>query len=161
MDVATVTQTIQIIIAPVVMVTACAIILGGLLSRYAAINDRLRLMSRERLDLLTIKKGGNLDEFSAERLKEIDTQNPLLLRHHELTHRAVQGVYYSIVVHIADMFIIAVEAYLKTNWLATVVLLVFLAGTGLLFWAMVLAALEIRTSHDALHYEVERVGKLE
>jgi hypothetical protein len=61
----------------------------------------------------------------------------------------------------ADMFIIAVEAYLKTNWLATVVLLVFLLGTGMLFWAMVLAALEIRTSHDALHYEVRRVGELE
>jgi uncharacterized membrane protein YphA (DoxX/SURF4 family) len=45
-------RTIQLILAPVVMVTACAILLAGLLSRFAALNDRLRLLARERLDLL-------------------------------------------------------------------------------------------------------------
>ncbi len=37
-----VTEIIQTIIAPVVMVDACAILLGGLLNHSAAIDDRLR-----------------------------------------------------------------------------------------------------------------------
>ncbi len=44
-----VTRIIQTIIAPVVMVNACAIILGGLLNHSATINARLRGMARERL----------------------------------------------------------------------------------------------------------------
>ena len=47
-----VTRTIQLILAPVVMITACALLLNGLLSRYDALNARLRIMGRERLDLL-------------------------------------------------------------------------------------------------------------
>lgn len=47
-----VATTIQEILAPVVMVTACALILSGLITRAQAINDRLRLMDGERLDVL-------------------------------------------------------------------------------------------------------------
>jgi hypothetical protein len=49
-----VARTIQLIIAPVVMVTTCSILLGGLLSHYAALNDRLRGMARE----LNLKHSG-------------------------------------------------------------------------------------------------------
>ena len=31
-------QIIQLILAPVVMITSCALVLGGLLGRYAAVN---------------------------------------------------------------------------------------------------------------------------
>jgi len=47
-----VTRIIQTIIAPVVMVNACAILLGGLVSHSNAINDRLRAMARERIEML-------------------------------------------------------------------------------------------------------------
>ena len=46
------TQVIQFIIAPTVMVSACSLILNGILVRYAQVNDRLRLMAHERWDLV-------------------------------------------------------------------------------------------------------------
>ena len=39
------------------MVTSCAILIGGMLTHYAAINDRLRGMTRERLSLLRQPSG--------------------------------------------------------------------------------------------------------
>lgn len=45
-------RNIQIILAPAVMITACGILLGVLHGRYQTINDRLRLMTAERLALL-------------------------------------------------------------------------------------------------------------
>lgn len=45
-------RNIQIILAPVVMITMCVILLGGLHGRYQTINDRLRLMTAERPALL-------------------------------------------------------------------------------------------------------------
>ena len=47
----TIARTIQLIVAPVVMVTAGAILSGGLLSHAGAINDRLRTLAHERLDV--------------------------------------------------------------------------------------------------------------
>ncbi len=42
---------IATIIAPVVMITACAILISGMLAQYAQINDRLRSVAKERLGL--------------------------------------------------------------------------------------------------------------
>ena len=47
----TIARTIQLIVAPVVMVTAGAILSGRLLTHAGAINDRLRTLAHERLDV--------------------------------------------------------------------------------------------------------------
>ena len=52
MSAETVTRTIQLILAPVVMLSACSVFVGGVLAHYAAINDRIRTMVHERLELL-------------------------------------------------------------------------------------------------------------
>jgi len=83
------------------MVSACAILLTGLLSRYAAINDRLRAMRRA-----SPTPAG----LVGERLDEIDAQIPLLLRHHKRAHDAVLAVYCASAVYIGDMFVIALGA---------------------------------------------------
>jgi hypothetical protein len=161
MDIETVTRTIQLILAPVVMVTACAITLTGLLARYAAINERLQAMVRERLDLLTARGAAEtVDSLSGERLTQIDAQIPLLLRHHKQAHDSVLFVYYAVAVYVADMFVIAIVAATGAAWASGAVLILFLAGTGLLFVGILLMAIEVRTSHQALHDEVQRVAGL-
>ena len=86
MDTQMIGQIIQFIVAPVVMISSCALILNGLLARYGAINDRLRLMTHERLELLRTDKN---DPLTAERVSEIDRQIPILLHRHKQLHDAV------------------------------------------------------------------------
>jgi hypothetical protein len=156
-----VASTIQLILAPVVMVTACALILNGVLARYAAVNDRLRLLSRERFDLVRAGRGQLADdEISRERLQEIDAQVPELVRHHRLLHDGVLAVYAAILVFVLDMFVIAIAAMSGAAWLATAALLTFLGGTGVLLIGVLLTALEVRTSHRAVQFEAERVSRL-
>ncbi|MEP7285825.1 MAG: DUF2721 domain-containing protein [Chloroflexota bacterium] len=159
MNVETVARTIQLILAPVVMVTACSILLGSLQTRYGVINDRLRAMARERLDLLQ-SPAGTAPTFVEERLSELDTQIPLLLKHHQLAHHAVLMVYCAIVVFIADMFVIAIGAVANIDLVATAVLLLFLLSTGLLFIGALYAVREVSTSQQALYYELRRVANL-
>ncbi len=154
MQLQTLASTIQLIIAPVVMVSACAILLGGLLSRYAAINDRLRLMARERLDLLRAAAQQPLDR---ERLEEIDDQIPLLVRHHRLAHHAVLAVYIAVAIFILDMFAIALAAVMYIDAVGVLVMLLFVGGMSALLVGAVLTAQEVRTSHQAIHYEVMRI----
>jgi hypothetical protein len=110
MSAATIAQTIQLILAPVVMVTACAILVGGIVSHYAAINDRLRTLTRERLDLLRGPNGAlssaftSGDAFRTERLQEIDRQVPHLARRLDLIHHALLAVYGAILIFVLSNF---------------------------------------------------------
>lgn len=166
MDLEAVTRTIQLVLAPVVMVTACAILLGALQSRYAFVNDRLRAMSGERLELLRTPGASSLtlpptaDAFVVERLEEIDRQVPDLLGRHLTLRNAILSVYYAIATFIATMFVIALATTLGTAFLATAILVLFLVGTALLFLGVGLTTLEVRASHLAVHYEVSRVMSL-
>src|SRR3974377_2419465 len=97
-----VTRIIQTIIAPVVMVNACAILLGGLLNHSSAINDRLRGMARERIELLRASGAPGADRLFGERLDEIDTQMPDLLHRLSLIRAAIMSVYGAILLLVVD-----------------------------------------------------------
>ena len=125
MNMQNVGEIIQFIVAPVVMITSCALILNGLLSRYAAINDRLRLMAHERLELLHAEHSDRLNE---EHLAEIDHQIPDLLHRHRQTHDAVLLTYCAIFLFILTMLAIALLVTSAANWMASVVLLLFLGA---------------------------------
>jgi hypothetical protein len=159
----TIARTIQLILAPVVMVSACAILTGGILSHYAAINDRLRALTRERLELLRGPDGAlsvalaTGDAFKQERLGEIDRQLPELARRLELVHHALLAVYGAILIFVLSMFVIALAALGGSAALAGAALVVFLVGTAVMLTGVLLVALEIRRSNDAIQYEVHRV----
>src|SRR5438132_9819698 len=116
MNVETVARNIQVVLAPVVMVTSCAILMGGLLARYAFVTDLLRAMVRERLTLPSDFGASELatrrqdDTLHSERLQAIDAELPDLLRRHKLAHDAVLAVYVAVMLFIASMFVIAVGA---------------------------------------------------
>lgn len=162
----TVARTIQLILAPVVMITSCALVLNGLLQRYAATNDRLRGMARERLGFIRSAGGEreaalqHADAYTTERLREIDHQLPDLLRRHKLVHDALLTIYLAIVVFVATMFVIGLAATERSPWAATTVLILFLIGTGIFMLGLLIAVIEIRTSHYAVHYEVAEVSRL-
>ncbi len=152
-----VTRIIQIIIAPVVMVNACAILLGGLLGHSAAINDRLRGMARERLELLRMPAASEADRLVVERLDEIDAQLPDLLGRLNLIRVAVLSGYGAILLLVIDMLVIALATLAPADWLTTAIIVVFLAGIGALFIGVLLTVLEARRSQRAIRFEVQRV----
>src|SRR5262245_59842342 len=148
------------------MVTACAITLNGVLPRYGLINDRLRGLTRERLDLLRAAGRADIEPpspeggLTAERIAVIDRQAPDLLRRHRRVHDAVLTLFAAMIVFVATMFVIALAAAADSSALATVALLLFLAGTAVVLAGVVVASLEVGASHRALQYEVERALSL-
>jgi hypothetical protein len=156
MDTQMIGQIIQLIVAPVVMISSCALVINGLLARYGAINDRLRLMTHERLDLLRI---GQLDHWNAERLSEIDSQLPGLLRRHKQLHDAILLTYCSIFLFLLAMFAIA-GLVGGITWMSYLVLVLFIGALLALMLGVTVAVVEIYRSHLAVRYEVERVLKL-
>lgn len=166
MSVQTITRAIQLILAPVVMVTSCAILANGILSRYASINDRMRALTKERLDLLRGTDGSmNMsavmgDSFKIERLREIDEQLPRLLHRHRLVHNSALATYLAILIFVASMLAIALAVLPNSVTMAIVALVVFLAGTIMLLVGVLLISSEVRTSNNEIRYEVVRVLSL-
>src|SRR5579871_384308 len=158
MSVAETAQILQLILAPVVMLSACGILVSGLLGHYQAINDRLRTLTRERLELLF--GGATPDRIAHERLEEIDVQLPALLRRHLQVRNAVLLFYTAIAIFTGCMLAIAMAILTGAAILAVGVLLLFLGGVVLLLLAALSSALEIRMSHEAVRYEVDRVAGL-
>ena len=158
MSAETITRTIQLILAPVVMVSACAVFVGGLLSHYEAINARMRTMARERLEIL--RGSGNTDRFVDERLGELDVQLPQLLHRHALVHHGLLAAYTGILILVASMCAIAYSAVTASEWLVALILAMFVAGILSMLLSVVLIALEVRVSQRAVTFEVQRVLRL-
>jgi hypothetical protein len=153
-----VSRIIQPILAPVVMVTSCAILLGGLLSRYSIINDRIRSLNRERLDLL--RAGTDPSGLNHERMTEIDVQAPELLHRLRIGHRAIGAVYSAILIFILDMFIIALVAFTGQTWTIVLALGVFFAGLISVCIGVASVAYELQMAMTSIAYEVEKVRSL-
>lgn len=166
MSVVSIQSIISPILTPVVLVTSCTLILNGLLTRYGAVNDRLRAMSRERLDLVRTARnaagmpGGSIDPLVLERLEEIDAQIPGLLHRHRMLRNAVFSVYSGMGFLVISMCVIALAVFRPAGWLDALVLALLLAGTLLLLFSVLLTAREVRISQQAVDYEVQRVAAL-
>jgi hypothetical protein len=154
-----VARTIQLIIAPVVLITACALIQNAILLRYAAVGQYMRSLGLERLQLLRSNK--MTDFFYLERLQEIDRQIPLLNRRHRMLQNITLVIYSSVSIFLTNMFAIALTVAIGSDTAATFALLLFLLGTGVLLVGVCLTMIEIQISHRAICYEVNRIAMLD
>jgi Ni/Fe-hydrogenase subunit HybB-like protein len=150
-------RAIQLILAPVVMFSACSVFVGGVLNHYTSVGDRIRALTRERLELL---RDPNPNPLAQERLDEIDVQLPDVLHRHRLIHHALLAVYASIAILIATMCVIAVTASVTADWVGSLVYGVFVLGVLAMLVGVVLITLEIRTSRRSIEFEVDRVRRL-
>jgi len=160
MTIETIIRTISLILAPVVMITGCAIILNGLFTRYEAISVRMRGMHRERLELLEAfgnrtSSAAHTVSFASQRVREIEAQLPNLLRRHKLIRNAVLAVEVAIVILVLSMFIIALAAMTNSIPTAEIALLAFLAGTSALLVGAVITTLELYRSQREVTYEIQ------
>ena len=154
---------VQAMVAPVVLITTAAILSGALLM-YSSVNDRMRAMDGERLGILTSAAGTLLSAAEVppagrERLTQIDTQLPMLLRRHRLLHNAVLSIYAGVAVLVLSVIAIGVAVTDSSGAAGTAALALVLAGTVTL--PLLFAARSIMIAMDAIHYEVARALSLE
>jgi Protein of unknown function (DUF2721) len=110
-------RTIQLILAPVVMFSACSIFVGGVLGHNTALGDRIRALTREQLESLRAlsSPAAGARGLFLERLEEIDSQLPELLDRHRLVHQAALTVDAAIGILVLTMCIIALTATITSE----------------------------------------------
>ena len=162
MDPEMVARTIQLIIAPAVMVTSCCIFGAGLLGHYSTIGERLRVTVRERVDLIRETEAESMSRLILrERLEDIDYQIPHLLRHHLLVRTSLAGILIAMVFYILDMFVIAFSVISNQSALYSAILLVFMLGVASQFVGVICAVFDAFMSHRIYAYETRHAMLLE
>jgi hypothetical protein len=156
---------IQAMVAPVVLITTGAILSGALLAMYGSVNDRMRAMDHERLDILTGTAGtllsvAEVPPAGLERLTQLDHQLPMLLRRHRLLHNAVLLIYGAVAVLVLSVIAIGVAVTGRSGATGTAALALVLAGTVTLLGGLLFAARSIMISMNAIDYEVRRALSL-
>jgi hypothetical protein len=159
-------SAISDMVAPVVLLTVGSLLCNGLLMLYSATNDRMREMTRERIDILTGPGGEKLEvdavpPMGRERLREIRAQLPLLLRRHKLTRLAVLTIYAAIGVLGLSIVVIAIAVAQQDEIAGRVALGLVLAGTIIMLLGIGASAFSLARSADAITYAVERTLSLD
>lgn len=163
MNIETMVHIINLILAPVVMISGCALVLNGLLNRYESIGGRLRLMHIELLDLLRTREQNQAEHaaksqsIDLNRQLEIEEQIPRLMRRYTLVRNAVLLVEVAVITFVVDMFAIALADLLPSfNPLATILLVGFLLGVTFLLISLTFSIVEVYDSHREVAYEAVR-----
>ena len=161
----TAVNAISAMVAPVVLLTTGGLLSNGLLTVYNSINDRIREMTRERIEILSGPEGEILERSSVrpsglERLTQIEEQLPRLLRRHQLTRTSLLTIYLAIAVLGLSILIIALAVSEDSESIGRAALGLVLAGTACLISGLAVAATSLAKSADAIPYAVERTQAL-
>lgn len=156
MSIEAVTQSIQMIIAPTVMVSACTLVLNGILGRYGEIGNRIRALVRERSDFLA--SNDVPIRLYNQAVPMIDRQLIDLARRHRLLQYTALTIYSAILLFLLSMF--AIARLFGAMSVAKIALVLFLSGTGLLSLSVILTSFEVYVSHRAIHTEMKWIVTL-
>jgi hypothetical protein len=161
----TAVNAISAMVAPVVLLTTGGMLSNGLLGVYSAVNDRMRDMTRERIEIVSGPRGELLERtgisaIGQERLGQIEAQIPLMLRRHRLTRASVLTIYSAIAVLGLSIIGIAVAVGLNSEPIARAALGLVLAGTVIMILGLGVAAMSLAKSADAINYAVEQTQSL-
>ncbi|GCE16495.1 DUF2721 domain-containing protein [Dictyobacter kobayashii] len=160
-------NVISLILAPVVMISSCTLFMNGLLQRYDSLSARLRAMHAEHMTLLrTIREENsanqcdpreinNLCNLNKERLNELETEMPHLLKRHRLQWNAILAAEISIGTLVFSMFEIGFHVITHMPWVEPAALFTLLVGALVFLTCIMITAVEFATSPKAVTFEIK------
>jgi len=141
-----------IVLSPALIMVLGGLLLGTLLIRYVGVSRRLRAISHERSGLLqnanTTPWAGALD---IERLEQLDSQMPQLLRRRHLIHDSLLLVICSILVVVLGSSALATATVLGADWLTSAVPVLSGISSCTLLTGLLMTCYELRIARSGRH----------
>lgn len=155
MSVEQTTQLIQLILNSVMMITACVVVLVGLMVRHVSISDRLQAMNREYFELLN-----GSSPLKNERLAQLKRQLRQVRQRCRTAQNGVLAVHYALLLFITSTFVLTLRTVVSWGWLIPGSLLLFMLGVGMLLLSMMLTLIDFQASDRSLWEEMKWVLSL-
>lgn len=132
-------KTIQLMLAPAVMISACGLLLLGISNKYSSITNRLRILNEERRRHHNkMNSDKELDYFETTRLQSISRQLQQLLFRLKLVRNVIVFYVMGLFLFIFTSLLIGIDIFLSTKVtdyfaLSTFILGLISVGIGLIY----------------------------
>ncbi len=138
-------QIVASAVTPVVLVSATAILIGGVNARHIAIADRIRSLTAERRNAAT----------SPARRVAIEKQMPIFKRRIQLASWSIRGLYFASACFVTMALIISATLWRKMLAIATVPL--FVLGIVSVLFSIVCELWELQEANRTLFDEISNL----
>lgn len=152
MNAESVIQIIQALLTPVLMISACGLLVLTIQNRYGRLNDRLRGLTREKMKLLSEKT-----DSAKSHISTIEQQIPELLKRNKFLRNALVAIFSAVTLFILVIFFIALAILYDVPFTAHLSLAAFLFGLIAIFCSMSYVLAELYISHKAVTHETENL----
>lgn len=142
-------QLLQLILNCLLLVTACVIVLSGMLLRHTAMTHRLHACQREYFECL--EGAGTVKQA---RLVQLKIQLRQLRHHYRMTHLSVVMAHYALLFCVASALGVAFRTLIDANWLIHLALVLFVIGISILLLSVGLTLLDLCQANHSLWQEL-------
>lgn len=149
MSVEETTQLIQLILNSVLMVLACAFVLGGLLLRRSVLENRLQIASVE-----YFQASNRFGEVSPRRLKLLKNQLHSLQQQVKISQNGILTMYYALMLFVSSTLLLSLRLVFAANWLLSLSIAVFISGIAILLLSVAIVLVDFHRSDRSFWQQV-------
>lgn len=150
-----VTQTIQLILAPAVMINACGLLLLGISNKFSSVLNRIRLLNDEKRTLMRRAADRELLPLENQRIESIARQLDGLLERARLVRNAVSCYFVSVGIFVATSIFIGFDFFFQVPWLRHIIIGMFLFGMLTVFVGVIFGVKDTFKGFAIVKFEVE------
>jgi hypothetical protein len=147
-------QTIQAILTPALMISACGLLLLGLNNRYVSVVTRMRTLNDEKRRRLSDPDAIDREYVDALRFESVMRQIPLLLTRVSYLRRSLMYLWCGVICYLSTSLLLATSLLLLKD-VAAFAVWVFLLGLVFALVGVVYALMDIVLADKVLRYETE------
>lgn len=147
-------QTIQAILAPALMISACGLLLLGLNNRYTTVVNRIRLLNDEKRRKLSDPEGIDREYVDALRFESVMRQIPSLLIRANHLRRALIFLWLAVVSCLISSVFLGAGLFISANG-AVLAVWIFMFGLLAAAAGVVFALFDITLAYKVLKLEVD------
>lgn len=147
-------QTIQAILAPALMISACGLLLLGLNNRYAIVIGRIRMLNDEKRRKLADPEGIDREYVDALRFESVLQQIPSLMQRANYLRRALLFLWIGVAGYLLSSIMLGVGIFFGLS-AATWAVWIFMVGLLSAAIGVAFALLDIALAYKVLKLEIE------
>lgn len=153
-DSLTVTQAIQLMLAPAVMINGCGLLLLSISNKFSSVVNRVRLLNEEKRKLFTRASEPNFGARENQRLESIARQLDRLLSRAWMVRNSLLCYSIGVALFVLTSLFIGLDYFMIISQLKSVIIGSFLAGLVIFFCGVIFAALDTLKGYEIVKYDV-------
>lgn len=153
-DSLTVTQAIQLMLAPAVMINGCGLLLLSISNKFSSVVNRVRLLNEEKRRLFSRAAEPNFGAQENQRLESLARQLDRLLRRAWMVRNSLLCYSIAIALFVLTSLLIGFDYFLFQAGLKSIIIASFMAGLIIFFAGVIFSAFDTLKGYEIIKYDV-------